>query len=152
MLAFAPGAGAEPDPTRPVPFPLENPFPLRAPRVEVHPGERAVSIARRYLGVPYRYGGASPSGFDCSGFTSYVWRQLGVELPHNAAAQFGVGRAVPLERIRPGDLVFFSGLGHVGMVVDRRRYIHSPQSGEAVEIAPLSERNGTIVGARRVLA
>lgn len=113
-------------------------------------GDRAIDVARRYLGVPYRYGGASPSGFDCSGLVSYVYGRLGVTLPHNAAALYGVGRPVPLTRLRPGDLVFFSGLGHVGLAVGRGRYIHAPETGRRVEIASLASRAGSIVGARRL--
>jgi cell wall-associated NlpC family hydrolase len=111
---------------------------------------RAVRIARRYLGVPYRYGGMSPSGFDCSGFVAYVYGKVGVRLPHNAAAQWSYGHPVALSHLRPGDLVFFSGLGHVGMAVGHGRYIHSPQTGEAVEIDGLWRRAGSIVGARRL--
>jgi peptidoglycan DL-endopeptidase CwlO len=115
------------------------------------PGAKAVAFARRWLGVPYRWGGATPAGFDCSGFTSYVWRRFGVRLPHNAAAQFSAGTPVPRSRLRPGDLLFFSGLGHVGMYVGRGRMIHSPHSGSSVEIVQLADRYGDrLVGARRV--
>lgn len=115
-------------------------------------GLRAVRLARRMIGVGYSYGGSSPaSGFDCSGFTSYVYGRLGVELPHNAAAQFGTGHAVPRSRLRPGDLLFFSGLGHVGLYVGGGRMIHAPQSGDVVRIVRLgADYGGTLVGARRV--
>jgi peptidoglycan DL-endopeptidase CwlO len=117
------------------------------------PGARAVAFARRWLGVPYRWGGSTPAGFDCSGFTSYIWRRFGVRLPHNAAAQFSVGTPIPRSRLRPGDLLFFSGLGHVGLYVGRGRMIHSPHSGSRVEIVPLAERYGArLIGARRLVA
>ncbi|MFN8223212.1 MAG: C40 family peptidase [Gaiellales bacterium] len=113
-------------------------------------GRRAVVVARRYLGVPYRWGGMSPSGFDCSGLVAFAWGKVGVQLPHNAAAQWAYGHPVSLAHLRPGDLVFFSGLGHVGIAVGHGRYIHAPQSGEVVEIDSLARRAGSIVGARRL--
>jgi cell wall-associated NlpC family hydrolase len=117
------------------------------------PGMPVVAFARRWLGVPYRWGGSTPAGFDCSGFTSYVWRRFGVRLPHNAAAQFSAGVPVPRSRLRPGDLLFFSGLGHVGLYVGSGRMIHSPQSGSSVEIVSLAKRyGGRLVGARRVVS
>src|SRR5574338_190230 len=75
------------------------------------------ALGRTQLGVPYVYGGASPDGFDCSGLVMWVYGRLGITLPHNAAALFSVGRPVSLEHLRPGDLVFFPGLGHVGIYV-----------------------------------
>jgi cell wall-associated NlpC family hydrolase len=115
-------------------------------------GTRAVDIARRFLGVPYRYGGFSPAtGFDCSGFVRYVYGKLGIALPHNAAEQFGLGRVVPRSALRPGDLVFFDGLGHVGIYVGHNRFIHSPQTGQSVSIDSLSGNwSSGYVGARRV--
>ena len=114
--------------------------------------QRAVRIARTQLGVPYRYGGASPSGFDCSGLVMWVYGRLGISLPHNAAALYGIGRAVGRSRLRPGDLLFFHGLGHVGLYIGHGRMIHAPQSGRTVEIQSLSVRRGSLVGARRVAA
>ena len=111
---------------------------------------RAARIARHYLGVPYRWGGMSPAGFDCSGLVAYVYGRVGVSLPHNAAAQWSYGHRVTLGQLRPGDLVFFSGLGHVGLALGHGRYIHAPQSGEAVEIDRLAARRASIVGARRL--
>ena len=112
--------------------------------------ERAVTLARAQLGVPYVWGGASPAGFDCSGLVSWVYGRLGITLPHNAAALYGVGRPVPVSAMRPGDLVFFSGLGHVGLYVGHGRMIHAPQSGRNVEIEPLDARSYPPVGARRI--
>ena len=101
--------------------------------------------------MPYRYGGSSPSGFDCSGLVAYVYGKLGVRLPHNAAAQFGYGRPVARGNLRPGDLVFFHGLGHVGLYIGRGRIIHAPQSGERVEIQSLAARSGSVEGVRRLV-
>jgi peptidoglycan DL-endopeptidase CwlO len=110
-----------------------------------------VSIALQYLGVPYVWGGASPSGFDCSGFTMYVYAKVGVYLPHNAAMQYGLGHAVSRDQLAPGDLVFFDGLGHVGMYIGGGRFVHAPHTGDVVKISSLSEYwySATYVGARR---
>jgi cell wall-associated NlpC family hydrolase len=102
--------------------------------------------------VPYVYGGASPGGFDCSGLVMWVYGRLGVPLPHNAAALYSVGRPVSLAHMKPGDLVFFHGLGHVGIYIGQGRMIHAPQTGERVEIEALGERSGVVEGARRVAA
>jgi peptidoglycan DL-endopeptidase CwlO len=114
-------------------------------------GGQAVAIAMQYLGTPYVWGGSTPAGFDCSGFTMYVWAQLGVSLPHNAAAQYGMGVAVPMSDLEPGDLVFFDGLGHVGIYVGNGAFIHSPHTGDVVKISSLSGYySANYVGARRV--
>jgi cell wall-associated NlpC family hydrolase len=112
-------------------------------------GGQAVAIAEQYLGVPYVYGGASPSGFDCSGLVMYVYAQLGVSLPHNAAAQFSVLPHVPLSDLEPGDLVFFNGLGHVGIYVGNGTMIHAPHTGTVVQFGSINEE-GSIAGAARV--
>ena len=111
-----------------------------------------VGIAMRYLGTPYRWGGASPStGFDCSGFIMYVYAQVGVSLPHNAAAQYGYGTPVSRSDLQPGDLVFFNGLGHNGIYVGGGSFIHSPHTGDVVKISSLSGwYASTYVGARRL--
>lgn len=134
---------------------VSNPAPIVFQRKVTPPrpvlrARRAALVARRYLGVPYRWGGMSPAGFDCSGLVAFAYGRVGVQLPHNAAAQWRYGRPVPIGRLRPGDLVFFSGLGHVGIAVGAGRFIHSPQSGEVVRIERLARRAGSIVGARRL--
>ena len=116
-------------------------------------GARVASLATRYLGIPYRWGGSSPStGFDCSGFVMYLYRQVGVSLPHNAAMQYRHGRAVSRGSLRRGDIVFFNGLGHNGIYLGGGHFIHSPSSGDVVKISRLSEGwySSRYVGARRV--
>jgi cell wall-associated NlpC family hydrolase len=114
-------------------------------------GGQAAAIAMQYLGTPYVWGGSSPGGFDCSGLTMYVWAQLGVSLPHNAAAQYNYGTPVPSNALEPGDLVFFDGLGHVGIYVGNGAFIHAPHTGDVVKISTLSGWYAdTFVGARRV--
>jgi cell wall-associated NlpC family hydrolase len=109
-----------------------------------------VGIAMNYLGVPYVWGGASPSGFDCSGFTMYVYAQVGISLPHNAAMQYGIGSPVGREFLQPGDLVFFNGLGHVGLYIGGGQFIHAPHTGDVVKISSLTGwYASTYVGARR---
>jgi cell wall-associated NlpC family hydrolase len=110
-----------------------------------------VGIAMRYLGVPYRWGGASPSGFDCSGFIMYVFAQIGVSLPHNAAAQYGYGSPVSRDQLEAGDLVFFNGLGHAGIYVGGGNFIHAPHTGDVVKISSITGwYASTWVGARRL--
>jgi cell wall-associated NlpC family hydrolase len=110
-----------------------------------------VSIAEQYLGVPYRWGGASPSGFDCSGLVMYVFAQVGVSLPHSSYAQYGMGSPVSRDQLQPGDLVFFDGLGHVGIYVGGGQFIHAPHTGDVVRISSLSGwYSSSYVGARRI--
>jgi cell wall-associated NlpC family hydrolase len=110
-----------------------------------------VGIAMQYLGTPYVYGGASPSGFDCSGFIMYVFAQVGVSLPHNAAAQYGYGTPVDRSQLQAGDLVFFNGLGHAGIYVGGGSFIHAPHTGDVVKISSMTGwYTSTYVGARRL--
>jgi cell wall-associated NlpC family hydrolase len=110
-----------------------------------------VGIAEQYLGTPYVWGGASPSGFDCSGFTMYVYAQVGISLPHNAAAQYGYGSPVSRGNLAPGDLVFFDGLGHVGLYVGGNTFIHAPHTGDVVKYSSITGwYAATYVGARRL--
>lgn len=113
-----------------------------------------VGLAMQYLGVPYVWGGASPSGFDCSGLVTYVYAQVGVSLPHNAAMQYSsVGVFVSRDQLQPGDLVFFDGLGHMGMYIGGSQFIHAPHTGDVVKISSLNDSwyAAKYVGAKRVL-
>ena len=111
---------------------------------------RVVKVALSQRGVPYRYAGSSPgTGFDCSGFTRWVYGHVGVSLPHSSYAQFNLGRRVSVSRLKPGDLLFFYRLGHVGIYVGHGTYIDAPQTGEVVHVHALS--SGNLDGARRML-
>jgi cell wall-associated NlpC family hydrolase len=111
-----------------------------------------VGIAMRYLGTPYAWGGSSPGGFDCSGLVAYVYSQVGVSLPHYTGAQWNVGVPVSRDDLQPGDLVFFDGLGHVGLYIGGDQFIHAPHTGDVVKISSLSESwyAATYDGARRI--
>jgi cell wall-associated NlpC family hydrolase len=125
------------------------PPPPPAPTAAGHP--EAASIAMRYLGVPYVFGGATPKGFDCSGLVMYVYAQLGIQLPHFAAAQYGFGVAVPRADLQPGDLVFFDALDHVGIWLGGNQFIDAPHTGSFVSIETMNGwYSSHYVGARRI--
>jgi cell wall-associated NlpC family hydrolase len=116
-------------------------------------GERAAEIALGVVGVPYRWGGESPSsGFDCSGLVRWAYGRIGIDLPHNSYALYSEGRRISEARIEAGDVLFFSGLGHVGLYLGEGRMVHAPYSGKHVEVVRLSATNygRRLVGARRV--
>ena len=125
-----------------------------APPPDGTKASQVIAIAMQYLGIPYVWGGASPSqGFDCSGLTSYAFAQMGIYLPHHAASQFNYGTPVSREDLQPADLVFFNGLGHMGMYIGGGQFIHAPHTGDVVKISSLYDGwySSTWVGARRVL-
>jgi cell wall-associated NlpC family hydrolase len=115
-------------------------------------GLRAVKYARRFIGVPYAYGGSSPrTGFDCSGFVRFVYQRFGISLPHSSYADMSHGRSVVRKNLKPGDLVFFDGGGHVGIFVGRHRVIDAPHSGAVVHISTMSDwYSYAYYGARRL--
>ncbi|HEX4519055.1 MAG TPA: C40 family peptidase [Gaiellaceae bacterium] len=117
-------------------------------------GVRAVDYARRLLGVPYRWGGDSPqTGFDCSGFVRFVYGHFGLSLPHSSYADYDLGVRIARSSLRPGDLVFFDGVGHVGMYVGGGRFIHAPHTGTSVQVTSLSDPwyRASYDGARRLV-
>src|SRR5437763_2031481 len=115
-------------------------------------GVRVADYAKRFLGARYVYGGSSPGGgFDCSGFVRYVYAHFGVSLPHSSYAQFDDGKRVSRGGLRPGDLVFFDGLGHVGLYIGNGRFIHAPHTGTRVRIETLAGwYSSRFAGARRL--
>src|SRR5438093_2587807 len=133
----------------PNPSPQPSPPPSSSPPPAVPEG--VVAIALRYLGVPYRWGGASPSGFDCSGFLVYVFAKVGVYLPHSSYMQFHLGHYVSRSQLQPGDAVFFNGASHVGIYIGGGQFVHAPHTGDVVKISSLHESwySSTYAGARR---
>ena len=134
-----------------------NPPPPPPTPVEVPLGDKVVKYAMKFLGTPYVWTGVTPAGFDCSGFTKYVYRNFGISIPRVAADQYkyGPGVLISKDKLIPGDLVFFKGYthsstnpGHVGIYVGNGEFIHAPKSGDVVKISPLSSRSD-YVGARR---
>lgn len=105
-------------------------------------GSQIVKTAKKYLGTPYKWGGTTPSGFDCSGFVYYVLRSNGIKASRTIATMYKQGTPVKKSELQPGDIVFFqgtykSGLSHVGIYVGDGKFIHSPHSGEVVSYANL---------------
>src|SRR5204862_8307225 len=122
-------------------------------------GGQAVALAYQFLGVPYVWGGATPSGFDCSGLTMYVYAQLGIKLGHYTGFQYYEGRRVPRDQLEAGDLVFFHANSagvpqHEGMYIGDGSFIHAPHTGDIVRISSLFDTRYALsyVGAVRPYA
>lgn len=115
-------------------------------------GERAVREVLKYQGIPYLWGGTTPSGFDCSGLMQYVYRRLGVEIGRSTYDQIYSGYSVSKSELQPGDLVFFGSASaphHVGMYIGGGQYVHAPRTGDVVKISSLGYRSD-YCGARRI--
>jgi len=123
--------------------PFNGPLPDGAGNAE------AARIALSFQGVPYVWGGESPSGFDCSGLATYAYRQIGKSVPHYTYAIWSQFPQVPYEQLQPGDLVFFRGLGHMGIYIGGGNFVHAPQTGDVVRVQSMASRSGNYVGAVR---
>jgi cell wall-associated NlpC family hydrolase len=106
-------------------------------------GSTIVSIAARYVGVPYVYGGTTPDGFDCSGFTSYVYAQVGISLPRTSGAQGSVGTKVPRSEAQPGDLIWTPG--HISIYAGDNMQIDAPRPGKTIQFRQIWQSNPTFI-------
>jgi cell wall-associated NlpC family hydrolase len=111
--------------------------------------QAAVNTAMAQLGDPYAWAGAGPNAFDCSGLTQFAWKAAGVNLPHSSAAQSRMGTPVNRADLRPGDLVFFYGTGHVGIYIGNNQVVHAPTTGDVVKVTNVDAFHG-YSSARRV--
>ena len=117
--------------------------------------DKVRGIATRFLGAPYRWGGTTPAAFDCSGFTRYIYSQLGVQLPRTAREQFRKGRPVKAGQWKPGDLIFFDMMkgyiSHVGLYLGGGMFIHAstPRAGVRIDKLSKSSYKRCYAGARR---
>ena len=126
---------------------------VRLPMAPLSIGERAARNALEAVGTPYRWGGMSPAtGFDCSGLVRWAYGRLGIDVPHSSYALWSTGRLVDRSRMDTGDVLVFSGLGHVGLYLGGGRMVHAPYTGKQVEVVELDSSNygRRLVGVRRV--
>lgn len=137
--------------------PAPSGAPLSTPRTGAgYDGYALVGTALALRGTPYRNGGIDPHGFDCSGFTQYVFAQYGVALPREVREQFKAGKSVDPRKAEPGDLIFFStvepGASHVGIAIGGDEFVHAPSSTGVVRVERLGSSywSPRIVGARRI--
>ena len=144
----------------PAPFPPPSePTTAGEPEARIPPpdGHTISWTALLFRGVPYRAGGDTPAGFDCSGLVRYVFTQHGIDVPRQAADQFRAGVPVDRDQIQPGDLLFFStvtpGASHVGVSIGGNEFVHAPSSRGHVRVARLSSGYWAprFVGVRRII-
>lgn len=120
----------------------EEPAPAAAPAASSAIGDQIVAIARQYVGTPYVFGGSTPAGFDCSGFTQYVFAQAGISIPRSSSAQGGIGRQVSAAEARPGDLVWAPG--HIGIYTGNGNHIAARNPSSPLHESPMY-RNFTFI-------
>jgi len=139
--AVAPSPASSPSP-RPAAQPTQDPLPASAPNSAAN---AAIAAAQSRLGTPYRYGGSSPGGFDCSGLMVWSWAQAGVSLPRTSGAQRAASQRITREQLQPGDFVFYGNpVGHMGMYLGGGQMIHSPHTGDVVKISPIDRIGGSV--------
>ncbi|MBP2326839.1 cell wall-associated NlpC family hydrolase [Kibdelosporangium banguiense] len=138
--------------TKPAPPPSAGPPPVGGP---ADAATRAVNAAMSRRGDTYVWGGTRPGGFDCSGLTLWSYAQAGIELPRTSRAQYGVGRAVPKDQLRAGDLLFYgtsaTSIHHVAMYIGDGNIVHASTFGVPVKSGPLSSGGRDYFGAKRIV-
>ena len=134
--------------------PAESPAPI-----VTAPGSEVADLAQQYVGSPYRWGGASPSGFDCTGFVMWVYSQFGVALPHNEAGQLASGPSVDADDLQPGDVLVFAntyrrGLSHTGIYLGDGQFVHAADERHGVTVSSLWDGYWAprLVGAARAIS
>lgn len=128
-----------------------NPFKTEA----AFSANKLIAEAHKVIGTPYRAGGTTPKGFDCSGFVSYTYKKIGVSLPRSSSAMYTKGRPVSLNQLAPGDLLFFKtskhkGISHVAIYIGNNRMIHATSKGVKVDSIHQSYWKQRFVGAKRL--
>ena len=156
-LAFGTVGCASAGRATPSPFPVPGGHPPAAAADAGHStGSAVADLALSYVGTPYRTGGATPDGFDCSGLVEYVFEQNGIAVPRTVAEQYRAGSKVKRDDLEPGDLVFFStvarGASHVGISLGGDEFVHAPSGRGEVRVEHLSAKywDSRYVGARRI--
>jgi cell wall-associated NlpC family hydrolase len=156
IIAAVSGGCASGGRARPSPFPTPGRHPATTPVGGSASGSAIAQLAVSFVGTPYRTGGATPAGFDCSGLVEYVFARNGVTMPRTVAEQYRVGRSVRRGDLEAGDLVFFHtvsrGASHVGISLGGDDFVHAPSGSGEVRIEHLSARywDSRYVGARRI--
>lgn len=144
--------------TLPVPGPLDTPMP--SPQAQSFSSSVGSEIAIRaisLLGAPYKFGGNGPTAFDCSGLVSFVYEEVGIEVPRTAAEQYRAAVKVSMDELAPGDLLFFrtrgKSISHVAIYAGSNRFVHAPQTGQSIELRTLDDGyyKSRLVGAGRLL-
>jgi len=134
LVIIASGCASEPA------HPVRQPAAQPRAKLPQHPG---AGVAAAQVGAPYRYGGATPRGFDCSGLVYYSYRKAGIRVPRTTQAQLRNANRVPLTQLQPGDLVFFKldrrPVSHVGIYTGNDRFIHAPSSGKRVSFTTMND-------------